>query len=144
MEPTWATRELPLLDAIVRHFDGDDPFAQGIPEVKTFADITGLNAREVLRAVRALSPSYVTTQDIQSDRPMIMGVTDAARQAVGQWPSPESVTDRIVRELVAAAEREPDEAKRTKLRAAAETVGGFARDVVVSVIANVATKPIGF
>ena len=86
----------------------------------------------------------MTSEDIHTDRPMIMGVTDAARQAVGQWPSPESVVDRIVGELVAAAEREPDEAKRTKLRAAADAVGGFARDVVVSVIANVATRPIGF
>jgi hypothetical protein len=112
--------------------------------VETFADITGLNAREVLRAVRALSPTYVTTQDIESHRPMIMGVSDVARQAVGQWPSPESVTDRIVRELLEAAEREPDEAKRSRLRAAGEALGGFGRDLLVNVIANVATKPIGF
>ena len=53
MESTWKTRDLPVLDAIVLHFVGDDPFAQGIPEVKTFTDITGLDAREVLHAVRA-------------------------------------------------------------------------------------------
>ena len=74
----------------------------------------------------------------------IMGVTDEARQAVGQWPSPESLADRIIRELPDAAEREPDEAQRPRLRAAADALGGFGRDLLVNVIANVATKPIGF
>lgn len=73
----------------------------------------------------------------------IMDVTDDARLAVGQWPSPESVADRIVAELVEAADREPDERKRTKLRAAAETLGSLGRDLLINVAANVATKPIG-
>jgi hypothetical protein len=58
-------------------------------------------------------------------RCIILGITDEARRAVGQWPSPEAVADRIVAELLAAASQEPDESKRTKLRAAAETLGSF-------------------
>jgi hypothetical protein len=63
---------------------------------------------------------------------------------VGQWPSAEAVADRIVAALVEAADREPDEGKRSRLRAAAETLGSFGRDLLVSVAANVATKPISF
>ena len=73
-----------------------------------------------------------------------MGITDEARQVVGQWPTPESVADRIVAALLEAADREPDERKRTKLRAAADALGGFSRDLLVNVIANVATKPVSF
>jgi len=145
MESTWETRELPVLEAIVRHFNGDDPNSAGIPTVQTFADITGRDVREVHRAVRDLSPTYVTIKASGlSANPMIMGVTDAARRAVGQWPSPEAVADRIVRELVAAVEREPDEAKRTKLRAGVEAVGGFVREVAINVLGNAATKGIDF
>lgn len=144
MEPTWATRELPVLDAIVRHFEDaiDDPH---LPEAKLFAERTGLPVDQVARAVAVLTPTYARASPTMGgwQECVIMGVTDAARRAVGQWPSPEPIADRIVRDLLAAAEREPDAARRSKLRAGAEALGGFARDVLVDMIANVATKPIG-
>jgi hypothetical protein len=73
----------------------------------------------------------------------VRAITSEARRAVGQWPTPEGVADRIVAELLEAADREPDERKRTRLRAAAETLGSFGRDLLVNVAANVATRPIG-
>lgn len=144
MESTWEQRDLPVLDAIVRYFDEDD--SAEIPDVETFAEITGMDPGQVGRAVRALSPRFVKTGPGLGGltEVPIMGITDEARQVVGQWPTPESVADRIVAALLEAADREPDERKRTKLRAAADALGGFSRDLLVNVIANVATKPVSF
>jgi hypothetical protein len=144
MESTWERRDLPVLDAAVRYFDEEDSAV--IPDVGTFARITGMDAGQVGRAVRALSPRFIKTQAALGGLMdvAVMGVTDEARQAVGQWPTPESVADRIVAALLEAADQEPDERKRTKLRAAAETLGSFGRDLLINVAANVATKPIGF
>jgi hypothetical protein len=144
MESTWEQRDLPVLDAIVRYFDEDD--SAEIPDVEAFAEITGMDPGQVGRAVRALSPRFVKTGPGLGGltEVPIMGITDEARQVVGQWPTPESVADRIVAALLEAADREPDERKRTKLRAAADALGGFSRDLLVNVIANVATKPVSF
>jgi hypothetical protein len=144
MESTWEQRDLPVLDAIVRYFDEEDSAV--IPDVATFAEITGKDPSQVGRAVRALSPRFIKTGPGLGGltEVPIMGVTDEARQVVGQWPTPEAVADRIVIALLDAAERESDERKRSKLRVAAETLGSFGRDLLINVAANVATKPIGF
>jgi hypothetical protein len=144
MESTWETRDLPVLDAIVHYFDEHD--GPEIPDVEPFAKLTEMEPGHVARAVRALSPRFIKTQATLGGLMdvAIMGITDEARQVVGQWPTPESVADRIVAALLEAADREPDERKRTKLRAAADALGGFSRDLLVNVIANMATKPISF
>jgi hypothetical protein len=105
MESTWEQRDLPVLDAIVRYFDEDDSAV--IPDVATFAEITGIDPGQVGRAVRALSPRFIKTAPGLGGLTEvgIMGVTDEARQAVGQWPSPEVWVDRLVRALREAAER---------------------------------------
>jgi hypothetical protein len=143
VESTWETRDLPVLDAIVRYFDEDD--GPEIPEVETFARITGMDPGQVARAVRALSPRFVKTQATLGGlmSVAIMGVTDEARQVVGQWPSPEVWVDRLVQALHEAAEREPDPERRGRLRAMAEGLGGFARDVAVGVLSGGITQSIG-
>jgi hypothetical protein len=143
VESTWETRDLPVLDAIVRYFDEDD--GPEIPEVETFARITGMDPGQVARAVRALSPRFVKTQATLGGlmSVAIMGVTDEARQVVGQWPSPEVWVDRLVQALHEAAEREPDPERRGRLRAMAEGLGGFTRDVAVGVLSGGITQSIG-
>jgi hypothetical protein len=100
---------------------------------------------QVARAVRALSPRFIKTgaalgglMDVA-----IMGVADEARQAVGQWPSPEVWVERLVQALREAAEREPDPERRGRLRALAEGLGGFARDVAVGVLPGGITQTTG-
>jgi hypothetical protein len=73
----------------------------------------------------------------------IAGVTDEARRAVGQWPSAEVWVDRLVEALREAAEREPDPERRGRLRAMAEGLGGFARDVAVGVLSGGITQSMG-
>jgi hypothetical protein len=143
VESTWETRDLLVLDAIVRYFDEDDSAV--IPDVGTFAEITGMDPVQVGRAVRALSPRFIKTAPGLGGLTEvgIMGVTDAARQAVGQWPSPEVWVERLVEALHEAAEREADPERRGRLRAIAEGLGGFARDVAVGVLSGGITQSMG-
>jgi len=143
MKSTWEQRDLLVLDAIIRYFDERDSAV--IPDVQTFAEITGMDPGLVGRAVRALSPRFITTGPAMggTTRVPIMGVTDEARQVVGQWPSPEVWVDRLVQALSEAAEREPDPERRSRLRATAEGLGGFARDVAVGVLSGGITQSMG-
>jgi hypothetical protein len=143
MESTWERRDLPVLDAVVRYFDEHD--GAEIPDVETFAKLTGMDPTQVARAVRVLSPRFIKTQaslgglmDVA-----VMGVTDEARQAVGQWPSPEVLVERLVQALREAAEHEPDPERKGHLRALAEGLGGFARDVAVGVLSGGITQTMG-
>jgi len=143
MDLTWERRDLPVLDAIVRYFDEHD--GPEIPDVETFVKLTGMDPTQVARAVRALSPRFIKTgaslgglMDVA-----VMGVTDEARQAVGQWPSPEVWVERLVQALREAAEREPDPERKGHLRALAEGLGGFARDVAVGVLSGGITQTMG-
>ena len=143
MESTWEQRDLPVLDAIVRYFDEEDSAV--IPDVATFAEITGMDPGQVGRAVRTLSPRFIKTASGLGGLTEvgIMGVTDEARQAVGQWPSADVWVDRLVRALREAAEREPDPEKKGRMRAMAEGLGGFARDVAVGVLSGGITQSMG-
>src|SRR5215211_126603 len=127
MESTWETRDLPILEVVVRYFDENAGMLY--PQVHDLAALTGRDPMEVYRALKALHPTYLRLREVMSGADpnphMVMGITDEARRAVGQWPTPEAVADRIVAALQEAADREPDEKKRTKLRAAADTLGSF-------------------
>jgi hypothetical protein len=142
MESTWERRDLLVLDAVVRYFDEQD--SAEIPDVETFAKITGMDPSQVGRAVRALSPRFIKTGPGLGGltEVPIMGVTDEARQVVGQWPSPQVWVDRLVAALHEAAEREPDPERKGRLRAMAEGLGGFARDVAVGVLSGGITQSI--
>jgi hypothetical protein len=145
MESTWETRELPVLEAAIRYFD-DHPMQPG-PTVADIAQRTRLEEWDVFRAVQALSPTHLELKLYAAGgRPgphRILRVTDQARRAVGQWPSADTIVDRLVQGLIDAADQEPDEQKKSRLRSVAEGLGGFARDVAVGVISSVATKPLG-
>lgn len=115
---------------------------------ETIAGLTGLTGEDVRRALFALadaSPPYFTVIDGTSQTGRgIAGVnqpTREARQAVGAWPTPDALVDRMVAALLAAAEQEPNSERRSMLRNLAEGMGGFARDVLVGVTsAAVATQ----
>ncbi len=92
----------------------------------------------------ALAPTYLVVGPSMGGPESlgIDGVTDEARRAVGQWPTAERIVDRLVQGLLDAADQEPDEQKRSRLRAVAEGLRGFARDVAVGVISNAAVVPL--
>jgi hypothetical protein len=112
MESTWETRDLPVLDAIVRYYDEDDSAV--IPDVQTFAEITGMDPGQVARAVRALSPRFIKTGPSMGGLMdvAIMGITDEARQVVGQWPSPEVWVERLSKRWVRRPSVSPTRRRR--------------------------------
>jgi len=140
MESTWEPRDLPILDAVVRYFD-EHP--QGvILRCEEVANLAGRDATDVHRALKTLEPTYVRLASGLGS-PSVRGVTNQARRVVGQWPSPEVWVERLVQALREAAEREPDPERQGRLRAMAEGLGGFARDVAVGVLSGGITQSMG-
>jgi len=110
------------------------------------AERTDMTAAQVSRAVDNLQPTYLEVEVLEhptGDAFLVSRITDEGRRAVGQWPTAEGIVDRLVQGLLDAADQEPDEQKRSRLRAVAEGMGGFARDVAVGVISNAAVVPLG-
>ncbi|MEV6949845.1 hypothetical protein AB0N07_49770 [Streptomyces sp. NPDC051172] len=61
----------------------------------------------------------------------------------GQRPTAEQFVDEVARRLLAAADAEPDEEGRGRLRELARAEGGVARNVFVDVTAAVITRQKG-
>jgi hypothetical protein len=145
MDSTWEQRDLPVLEAIVRYFD-ENPMQPG-PTVGDIAQRTGRDPQEVFRAIKSLDGTYLELRMYMAGGRVtphrVLRVTDQARRAVGQWPSPEAWVERLVQALHEAAEREPDPEKKGRLRAVAEGLGGFARDVAVGVLSGGITQSMG-
>ena len=110
--------------------------------VYDIAERTGLDKMDVARALDALEGPYIADYQrlITGGDPTnwhVDRVTEAARRAVGQWPTPESLVDRLVQGLNQAAERDTDPARKRRLREAATVLGETARGVVTEVVAKV-------
>lgn len=138
MEDTWVNRDLPVLDAIVRLLD-EGNFLVTVNDV---ASETGFDPATVDRAITALEGSYVAEYqrlmsggDPRSWR--VEKVTPAARTAVGQWPTPEGLVDRLAEAFGKAAEDEPDTKKKGKLREVAAFFASTGRDVATEVASKV-------
>ena len=99
MEDTWTNRELPVLQAIVAAFEDPDQLGLRVWDV---IKLCGLPERDVQLALRALweaSPPFIEAArpPEQMTYPVhIFGVTERARRAVGQWPTPENLVARLV------------------------------------------------
>lgn len=102
VEPTWETRELPVLEAVVRCFERGTPF----PTVRDLAEVVQIEPHQVLLALQALSeadPPYVDLQMYLSDRPdhhRVKRIMERGRRAVGQWQS-QGLPDRSGRDSFA-------------------------------------------
>jgi len=144
MDRTWETRELPVLDVVVRYFDEHPQGAR--LSCKEVADLASRDPTDVYRALKILQPTYLRLVEGLGHGPIsssVRGVTDDARRVVGQWPSAEVWLDRLVEALREAAERESDPEKKSRLRTMAEGLGGFARDVAVGVLSGGITQSMG-
>jgi hypothetical protein len=141
VQPTWEDRDLPVLRAVVDLFEengsGVDP--------ESVQRITGFDGPTVARALRALrdnpdQPFFTDCANDADDTVVMVGApTGWARRAVGLWPTPEILADRIIAVLDRAAEAEPDEAKRGRLKELARFVASSGRDLLVQMAANIVT-----
>jgi hypothetical protein len=137
MDETWLSRDLPVLDAVVELLE-DQPMAQPA----AIAERTGFEAAEVIRALQALDGEYVHLNLDLGGRSAV-AVTAKARQAVGQWPSGESLIQQLVDGLASAAEKEADPERKGRLHQAASLLGGAVRDIAVGVAQAYADRRLG-
>ncbi|WP_436759348.1 hypothetical protein [Streptosporangium sp. V21-05] len=143
---TWENRDFPVLKAIVALSDEGD----GRVEWRSIVERTGIGEEEVQRAIRALSqeePAFFDFTDTSSQARREIGlvydVTGHARRTVGTWPTPETLAKKIIAELHAAAEAEPDEEKRSRLKKTADWFGTTGWSVILGVAGNAVSKSIG-
>jgi hypothetical protein len=132
----------PVLEAAVRLLDAADPQWVSVQEI---AADTGLDEDAVTRALIALHPRYVGEMDQFSGGPgpwTIQAVMAEAREQVGQWPTPESLIERLADGFNAAAEREPDEQKRGRLREMAGMLTGTLKDLAVAIAGEVIARKV--
>jgi hypothetical protein len=132
-----------VLDAVVRLLE--DNF---VVYVRDIAAETGIDPHDVDRALRALEGEYVgdyeqfaTAGDPNSWH--VGRVTAAARQAVGQWPTAESLVTQLAEAFSTAAERELDPEKKSRLRSIAGMLGGAGRQIAIDVAAKVVEHQMG-
>ena len=138
MEDTWVSRDLPVLDALVRLLD------KGAWEA-TVADLaaeTGLDSKAVDRALEALQGPYVVEYKRLAtggipDLWSVTEVTAAARHVVGQWPTAESLAARLAEAFSEAAEEEKDPERKSRLRQLASFLGETGKDLAAEVMAKV-------
>ena len=130
MQDTWAARDLPVLTAAVSLLE-----ESYMVTVTDIAARTGLDDTAVARALETLDPVYVdfrkTTTGGDPTFWYVHKATPAARQAVGQWPTADSLVTRLAAELTAAAQVEQDGERKGLLSYAARLIGDTLRDVAV-------------
>lgn len=136
---TWFTTDLPVLDAAV------ELFSSGPLNAAEIAETTGLDVARVGVALSRLNGEYVEVlEDMDGwEAAVVFAIHPAARRAVGQWPSPEVLAQRIVSQLDRAADQEPDPAKKSKLRALAKAAGEVGTKALGGIIAAAATYGLG-
>ncbi|WP_433022360.1 hypothetical protein [Kribbella sp. CA-294648] len=108
----------PVLEAIVRLYDetGSAMRAAAVGAAAGLSDDDDL--QRALRALEHNDPPFVTkmTGSFGGGIILIGAPTGHARRVVGAWPTPDALADRIIAALNDAADNEPDEEKKGKLR----------------------------
>jgi hypothetical protein len=144
MDDTWTDRDFPVLEAIVRLLD------QGswAVEVRAVAAETGLDPVDVDRAITALTGPYVVEYDqfATGGDPnpwAVRQVSAEARRVVGQWPTPESLVDRLAKAFGNAANDEPNEERKGRLRQVAAFLTDTGREVATEVVSKVILRSSG-
>ena len=106
--------------------------------------MVGLDPEDVGKALLRLDGEYIEASRsfgglslVDVDR-----VHPKARRAVGQWPSPMDLAERVLGGIQEAAESELDE-KRGKLRQTAAFLDSSGKDLFINLLASVIAKSTG-
>ena len=109
--------------------------------VSDIAERTGFELAAVARSLEAMDPTYVdfrkTTTGGDPRYWYVHKVTPAARKEVGQWPTPESLIDRLATAFGAAADRETDPSQQDRLRMTSRLLGDSVRAAAIEIVAGV-------
>lgn len=137
MEPTWFGRDLPVLEAVVAMLENGPMVTEA-----AIVEATGRDLADVRRALGALDGAYVHRGSEMAGF-YVDAVTAEARRAVGQWPTGESLVSQLVEGLTAAAEKEVDPERKSRLRQVAGLLGGAVRDFAVDIAEKFAERHMG-
>lgn len=140
---TWETRELPILRAIVAMADED---AWHIYPAE-IAERSGLPESVVRTGLWALAddsgdPFFKFTDGSTMDGREMVTVTaptGRARTAVGSWPTPESLAERIIAGFQQAANDAKTQEERTRWQALADGARKMSAGVLTGLATNVLT-----
>jgi predicted transcriptional regulator len=142
VEDTWASRDVPVLNAVVALLE-----QSYMVTVSDIAGRTGIDQADVARSLDALNPTYLDFRKTETGGDptfwYVHNVTPQARRAVGQWPTAESLIDRLAQAFTEAAGREEDFERQYQLRQAAELLSDKVRDVAVRAAATITGPPPG-
>ena len=121
VEDQWLKWDLPVLLALVK-WDAEDRSRQYVnrDQVVQMVEVAPDDAWKVGRALDRLNRAgLIEAQNLGDGTPwpaFVMSVTPAGLRLAGAWPTPESMRDRLLAELEAAAQRiadtEPEKSKR--------------------------------
>lgn len=144
MDETWTSRDLPVLTAIVEVFERTGR----VMSPNEIVEQSGLRADQVEAALRALEgedPPFITKLERRASGgiSLVGKPTGHARRAVGAWPTPESIADRLISALDEAADREPDPERQGWLRKTAAYLGNAGRDLAVEIGATAINRQMG-
>jgi predicted transcriptional regulator len=140
MEYTWGPREMPVLNAVVALMENSY-----MVTVSDIAERTGLELAEVARSLDALDPTYVDFRKTETGGDptfwYVLKVTPEARQAVGQWPTAESLIDQLAKAFRDAADTEDDPERHYQLRQAASLLESGIRDIAIQLATTITGPP---
>lgn len=143
MDETWTSRDLPVLTAIVEVFERTGR----VMSPNEIVEQSGLDADQVETALRALEgePPLITKLERRNSGGigLVGKPTGHARRAVGAWPTPEGIADRLIGALDEAADREPDPELKGWLRKTAAYLGNAGRDLAVEIGATAINRQMG-
>lgn len=120
VDDTWTSRELPVLGYLVQRFEDPDALDIQAMEITKALDLSSADVARSPRKLSEATPPYLEVIPPAAevrDPDIVFNVTERARRAVGQWPTADSVADRLVAVLQSAADREPDEEKTRRREA---------------------------
>src|SRR5689334_21083389 len=137
---TWENRDLLVLRAVVEICDDD---AWGMAEVGEIAERTGINEPDVNKALWKLAgerPSFFELSDQSTfggrDIGGVSNPSGHAQRTVGAWPTPESLVERMMAALNDAADRAETAEEKTRLKRAADALGGVVKGVITGVLTH--------
>ena len=114
---------------------------QDFPDLERIREEVGLDVAQMRSGLRALESAWPPCLQVQytlggPDRVSghIVAVGERARRELGTWPSAETLVDRLAEALAVAADAEQEPQRKARLRAAADTMRSFARDVAVQAV----------